>query len=150
MVFFDVVQCFPRGLIRRAGVKPTLVGGASQLPGGGTYPRAARLSDSSLIISLTTFPSGNNAITVLRSTNNGASWQALGEATRKPSNAHDVDNSFPLQLPSGRVLIAFRDHDKNPSTGAYTVFRITVVCSDNGGASWEYLSTPSMDQGPGE
>ena len=80
--------------------------------------------------------------------NGGNSWQLIGEVTRGPSNANDIDNPYVLQLPSGRVLCAFRNHSKNPSTGAYTYFRITVSYSDDLGKTWKYLSTPASDPGP--
>ena len=81
------------------------------------------------------------------STGSGASWTALGEVTRGPSNANDIDNPYVLQLPSGRVLCAFRNHSKDPNTGAYTYFRITVTYSDDLGKTWKYLSTPASDPG---
>lgn len=55
---------------------------------------------------------------------------------------------YVLQLPSGRVLCTFRNHSKDPITGAYLFFRITVAYSDNLGKTWTYLSTPSSDPGP--
>lgn len=50
-----------------------------------------------------------------------------------------------LQLPSGRLLVAYRNHDKNFSTGAYIVYRITISYSDDNGATWSYLSDPASD-----
>jgi hypothetical protein len=52
----------------------------------------------------------------------------------------DIDNPFVVQLPSGKILCAFRNHSKN-TNGEYTCFRITICCSDNDGTSWSYLST---------
>lgn len=66
-----------------------------------------------------------------------------------PSNANDIDNPYVLQLPSGRVLCAFRNHSKNPSTGAYTYFRITITYSDDKGRTWKYLSTAAQDASNG-
>ena len=68
--------------------------------------------------------------------------------TSGASNANDIDNPYVLQLPNGRVLCAFRNHSKNPNTGAYTYFRITVTSSDDRGKTWAYLSTPASDAGP--
>ena len=139
-------------LIKRSPLVPKLVG-SPVIFGGGTYPRANTLSDPSLpagtiIGTYTAFQNGNNVLKTVMSTDRGASWQALGEVARGPSNANDIDNPYVLQLPSGRVLCAFRNHSKNPSTGAYTMFRITVTYSDDLGKSWKYLSTPSSDPGP--
>ena len=118
--------------------------------GSGTYPRATRLHDGSILGVYTAFQSGNNVLLTVKSTNNGASWSAVGEITRGASNANDIDNPFVLQLPSpsNRILCAFRNHSKDPSTGAYTYFRITITYSDDGGKSWKYLSEPASNAGP--
>ena len=68
--------------------------------------------------------------------------------TRGASNANDIDNPYILQLPSGRILCAFRNHSKDPSSGAYTQFRITVAYSDDSGKTWSDLSQPAGDPGP--
>lgn len=113
-----------------------------------SYPRANKLSDGSILGVYTAFLGGNNVITTVKSTDNGASWQALGTVTSGASSANDIDNPYVLQLPNGRVLCAFRNHSKNPNTGAYTYFRITVTSSDDKGKTWAYLSTPASDVGP--
>ena len=127
--------------------KRVTLSGSSVVFGSGTYPRANRLSDGSLLGVYTAFSGGNNIITTTKSTDNGASWHDLGSVASGASNANDIDNPYVLQLPSGRVLCAFRNHSKDPSTGAYTYFRITVSYSDDNGKSWKYLSTPSQDSG---
>lgn len=68
--------------------------------------------------------------------------------TRGPSDANDIDNPYVLQLPSGRIICAFRNHSKDPSTGKYTYFRITICYSDDKGKSWLFLSEPTADFGP--
>lgn len=138
--------------VNRSAVHPTLVG-SPVIFGQGTYPRANSLSGPSLppgsmIGTYTAFQNGSNILEVVLSTNKGASWQLVGEVTRGASNANDIDNPYILQLPSGRLLCAFRNHSKNPNTGAYTFFRITVTYSDDLGKTWKYLSTPSSDPGP--
>ena len=125
-----------------------ILSGSPVVFGAGTYPRANRLSDGSLLGVYTAFSGGNNIITTTKSTDNGATWTNLGTVTQGSSNANDIDNPYVLQLPTGRVLCAFRNHSKDPSTGAYTFFRITVTYSDDQGSTWAYLSTASSDPGP--
>ncbi|MCJ1280979.1 hypothetical protein MMC26_000297 [Xylographa opegraphella] len=115
--------------------------------GGGTYPRANFLSTGHILGAYTAFNNGNNVLTLTTSTDNGASWRITGTAASRPSISSDLDNPYPLQLPSGRVLLAYRNHDKNPATGLYTYFRITISYSDDFGATWSYLSTPASDPG---
>lgn len=76
------------------------------------------------------------------------SWQAQGSVASGPTNATDIDNPYVIQLPSGNILCAFRNHSKNVTTGAYTYYRITVCVSSDQGKTWTYLSTPSSDSNP--
>ncbi|RPB17147.1 neuraminidase [Morchella conica CCBAS932] len=123
-------------------VSPSLDGAAVSM-GSGTYPRATRLSDNSLLGVTTTFSSGTNIITIVRSTDDGLSWTPHGEVTR---GVGDIDNGFLLQLPDGRILCAFRNHSKDGD--AYTIYRITVCVSSDNGATWTYLSTPETGSPP--
>ncbi|KAL8941403.1 MAG: hypothetical protein Q9211_001844 [Gyalolechia sp. 1 TL-2023] len=135
----------------RAVIKPTLAG-SPVVFGAGTYPRATRLRDGTILGVYTGFQSGNTVLQTVISTNNGATWSPLGEVGRGPSNANDIDNPFLIQLPSpsNRILCAFRNHSKNPSTGAYDYFRITMTYSDDNGRSWRFLSEPAGNPGPVE
>ena len=134
-------------LSKRGATIPKLSGSAVVF-GAGTYPRANKLSDGSIIGVYTAFSGGNNIITTVRSLDGGQSWQSWGVVTQGPSNANDIDNPYVLQLPLGRVLCVFRNHSKDPSTGAYTFFRITTCYSDDMGKTWAYLSQPASDPGP--
>ncbi|KAL8841566.1 MAG: hypothetical protein Q9176_003188 [Flavoplaca citrina] len=139
----------PKKLVTRGPTRPTLTGSLVPL-GAGTYPRATRLRDGSILGVYTAFQSGSNVLLTIRSTNSGATFTPHGEITRGASNANDIDNAYLIQLPSpsNRILCAFRNHSKNPTTGTYTFFRITITYSDDGGKSWSYLSQPASDPGP--
>ena len=52
-----------------------------------------------------------------------------------------MNNAMPLQLPGGRVLYAYRNHDRTGADWHYTYFRISLSYSDDGGRSFKYLST---------
>lgn len=134
-------------LAKRARVAPSLAGPEHAIAPG-TYPRANKLQDSSIIGVYTAFADGNSIITTTHSTDGGATWQRVGEVTRASTDANDLDNPYILQLPTGRLLVAFRNHSKDPATGLYTAFRITVSYSDDRGKSWKFLSTPASDPGP--
>lgn len=130
---------------KRTGVVPTL-SGAAEVVGGGTYPRANYLSDGSIIGAYTAFANSDSIITIAHSTDEGVTWTEIGTVAQGPTATTDIDNPYPYQLPSGRILVAFRNH--NRSNGVYTFFRITICYSDDNGATWTYLSTPASDPGP--
>ena len=129
-----------------AGVVPTLAGGQSPI-GAGTYPRANFLADGSIISARTAFANGDSIITLARSTDGGATWSDIGTAAQGPTATTDIDNPYVLQLPSGRVLVAYRNHVRQDAT-TYSSFAISISYSDDNGATWKYLADPASDPGP--
>ena len=127
-----------------SAVSPSKVGGPVVFGKGGTYPRATKLADGSLVGAYTNTQGSNTTILTVRSADNGASWQVQGTVDTGPKATKDVDNPFVHELPDGRLLCAFRNHDRASAT-AYSFYRITVCVSEDGGATWKYLSTPASD-----
>lgn len=87
---------FSATVTKRSAVLPNMTGSAV-IFGPGTYPRANSLSDPSLpagsiIGAYTAFTNGDNVLEIVMSTDNGNSWQGIGEVTRGSSNANDIDN----------------------------------------------------------
>ncbi len=124
---------------------PSLSGPAVDFTGSNAasaYPRANYLSNGNLIGAYTAFPDGvNQVLTLVTSTDSGATWTKTGTAASKPIADGTLDNPFPFQLPSGRVLLAFRTHTID-SAGNFLFYRIDISYSDDLGANWKFLSEP--------
>lgn len=112
---------------------------------GGTYPRAIKLADGKTLLGAYTDTRGDNkTITTVRSTDNGASWSPIGVVDTGPSATKDVDNPYIYERPDGKLLCAFRNHDRSGAT-TFSAYRITICISEDGGVNWKYLSTPASD-----
>ncbi|KAE9372527.1 glycoside hydrolase family 93 protein [Stipitochalara longipes BDJ] len=112
--------------------------------GCGTYPRATRLQDGSILGTHTEFHNGQNVIVTTKSTDDGVTWVPHGEVAR---GFGDVDNPFVLQRLDGNILCAFRNHTTNAS-GGNIHHRITICVSKDSGKEWKYLSTPEESPNP--
>ncbi|UKZ76834.1 hypothetical protein TrVFT333_004549 [Trichoderma virens FT-333] len=115
------------------------VGSPVVIDTNGVYIRVSSTSNGGLIAGYTAHENNQSILRLANSSDRGASWHFVGEVYRADSSAHDVDNAMPLQLPSGRIVYAYRNHDR--SGDLYTYYRITLSYSDDGGASFLYLST---------
>lgn len=124
----------PGGRVVRAG-DPVVI------DPNGEYIRVSFMNDGSLLGGYTAHEDNQSILRVVRSTDGAASWQRIGEVFRGDIPTHDIDNAMPLQLPSGRILYAYRNHDRTGDDWHYTWFRISVSYSDDGGKSFKYLST---------
>jgi hypothetical protein len=109
--------------------------------GGSAYPRANYLDNGHIMGAYTAIPSGtdNQLLVVTTSTNGGETWEQTGSAAQRPVAESSLDNGFPFQRPDGKVLLAYRNHDKN-ANGDFTMYRITISISENLGANWMFLS----------
>ncbi|POS87233.1 hypothetical protein EPUL_002749 [Erysiphe pulchra] len=105
----------------------------------GAYPRATNLANGQILGIYTDFQDEQQILTLVTSNNSGKSWKFKGTAARKPVSSGTLDNGFVLQLPTGRILAAFRNHDID-SSGKFLVYRITLCSSDDNGASWTFLT----------
>jgi hypothetical protein len=122
----------------------TKLGEPVLIDAAGVYVRAIRTADGALAAGYAAQSGLHHVLRVARSVDNATSWQPLGEVWRAESATHDVDNANLLQLPNGRLLFAYRNHDRTEDIPGgerrYTWYRITISHSDDGGQSWRFLS----------
>jgi hypothetical protein len=138
-------------IAKRAAATPSLSGDQIVI-GAGTYPRANFLQDGSIIGVYSGSDGDTQSITVVQSTDDGSSWTQIGTVSSADKTTRDLDNPYPIQLPSGRILVAMRNHDRiqnSDGSYTYTYYRITICYSDDNGATWSYLSTPAQDAANG-
>ncbi|KAI1811661.1 glycoside hydrolase family 93 protein [Poronia punctata] len=129
----------PVSLEKRSPGRVVNAGNAAVIDPAGVYIRVASLNNGGLLAGYAASDGSQHVLRTAKSTDGGQSWNRLGEVYRADAATHDVDNAFPLQIPGGRVLYAYRNHDRTSS--GYTRYRITVSYSDDGGITFKYLST---------
>ncbi|KAI0114532.1 glycoside hydrolase family 93 protein [Nemania sp. FL0031] len=144
-VLFVVVLAFislslgaPASLDKRLPGRVVKASNTAVIDPVGVYIRVTAVNGG-LIAGYAATDGTQHVLRTAKSTDGGQSWYHQGEVYRADKTTHDVDNAFPLQLPSGRILYAYRNHDRPNSQ--YTYYRITISYSDDGGVTFKYLST---------
>ncbi|KAH8692805.1 glycoside hydrolase family 93 protein [Talaromyces proteolyticus] len=115
------------------------VGNQNLVNPNGEYMRTTTITDGSILGGYAVQEGDNHVLRTAQSTDGGVTWTQLGIVDSGPSATRELDNAFPFQLPSGRLLFAFRNHDRI-SKDVFTYYRITLCYSDNGGNTWNYLT----------
>lgn len=109
-------------------------------PGGG-YPRMAEGADGTLFLGMDT----GEGIKMMKSTDNGATWTDKTVAVPNPPGVNEqVGNVFPLVLPNGDILVAYRhlnDIDKYDKVAdGIHFYNIGISKSTDGGLTWQEVS----------
>jgi len=102
-------------------------------PSRASYPRVTQLSDGTLLATFAHPTPERRAIGCVFSRDGGMTWGSYHRILDQ-SKPVDLDNAFPLQLPDGSVLAAYRRH----TLGTY---RIEVHASIDGGKHWALRGT---------
>ncbi|QKX55087.1 uncharacterized protein TRUGW13939_02179 [Talaromyces rugulosus] len=111
----------------------------------GTYTRLARLNDGTILAAFAWYgPDRLHGLKVSKSTDNGQTFMDISEIFRGKA---EIDNPFLLEIAPNHVLAAFRNHDFAHPQG-FTVFRMTVYESKDGGYTWTHLSHAVVKQPP--
>ncbi|TDZ34297.1 hypothetical protein C8035_v010769 [Colletotrichum spinosum] len=140
LAFAGLGASTPVSLDKRAPGRVVKAGEPVVIDPSGNYARVSFMKDGSLIGGYAAKEGSTRILRFIRSTDGAQSWQRVGEVFRGDVARVDVDNAFPLQLPSGRILYAWRNHERGADQ-QYTHYRISVSYSDDGGREFKYLST---------
>ena len=135
----SLVSAHPFEVDKRQDSRVNPVSDPVQVDSGGVYMRTTTLADGTIIGGYAASDGPDRILRVVRSTNNGESWERIGLVDGGPSAEREIDNVYPLALPNGDILYSFRNHDKDGS-GGYRTYRITVCKSTDGGKNWSFTS----------
>ena len=108
----------------------------------GHYSRANYLNDRFIIgtfvqTTSTDFTTSKSTIKVVKSSDNGNTWFGNITVYTNKTYTNDIDNPYVLQIPSGRVLLIYRNQYR-PNFFNETLYRLLISYSDDGGASWTF------------
>ncbi|KAI1644005.1 glycoside hydrolase family 93 protein [Daldinia loculata] len=141
LAIVGVASAAPASLAKRLPGRVVKAGEPVVIDTNSEYVRVSFMNDGSLLGGYAARDGTQNVLRVVKSTNGGQSWEHLGEVFRGEIATHDINNAMPLQLPNGRILYAYRNHDRTGDDWHYTYFRISISYSDDGGKTFKYLST---------
>lgn len=105
----------------------------------GEYMRSTTLGDGTIIGGYVALDGTDANLRVVRSGDGGDSWEQIATVDGGPIAEKEINNAFPLVLADGRILYAFRNHDKLPE-GGFSIYRITLYESKDSGVTWSFLS----------
>lgn len=78
---------------------------------------------------------GQASIECAFSSDGGNTWQQRAQVISVDDATHDLDNPFPVQLKNNRIIMAYRNHDRQ-AYGSYTYFHLGSSYSDDFGQTW--------------
>lgn len=114
--------------------------------GPGAYPRGILLRDGTLLATFDRVHDGCLELCAVRSADRGVSWRPTGlVASRAAEPGRTLANGFPLQLNDGRILVAYRDHER---TASGVVHRLLVSCGDPADRGWRSLGAIQTNRDP--
>ncbi|PLB50925.1 Oligoxyloglucan reducing end-specific cellobiohydrolase [Aspergillus steynii IBT 23096] len=118
--------------------------------GAGTYPRATYIKDKSLLGCFRSYKGDKLAIETVRSTDRGKTWKPVGTAITELKKEYGLNNCYLHQLPdSDRILLAFRNPQRDAADTKYVKHIMLVYSSDDGGKTWAPLSTVATTETTG-
>lgn len=122
---------------RVAATEPVVLP-AVAMADGGTYPRATRLADGTLLGVYEHYVAASDqlVLSAIASDDDALQWAPLADLAAEPATpGRTLGNPHPIQLADGTVLVAFRHHDPAPVGINY---RLLVSASPDLGQTWTF------------